>query len=53
VIDYEELKKALKEMKPRQKLFELIKAEMELRGHWKPKARSKGFKKGFDERRDT
>jgi hypothetical protein len=27
VIDYEELKKALKEMKPRQKLFELIKAE--------------------------
>jgi hypothetical protein len=39
VIDYVELQRALKDMQPRQKLYELIKAEMKRRGRWKNKDR--------------
>jgi hypothetical protein len=34
-INYNELEKALADMKPRQRLYELVKAEMQRRGHWK------------------
>lgn len=50
-IDYDELEKALKNMKPRQKLFEMVKAEMIKRDRWKPEKRGVGFKKGDDPRR--
>jgi hypothetical protein len=35
VIDLLELQRALQSMQPRQKLYELIKAEMKRRGRWK------------------
>lgn len=39
MIDYIALKEALAEMKPRQKLYELVKREMKRRGRWKLKDR--------------
>lgn len=51
MIDHMELEKALRAMKPRSKLYELVKKEMKLRGRWKAKARGKAFSKGYDERR--
>jgi len=35
MVDLTELQRALAEMQPRQKLYELIKAEMKRRGRWK------------------
>lgn len=40
-IDYIALKEALEAMKPRNKLFQMIKAELETRGHWRAKPRGK------------
>jgi hypothetical protein len=40
-IDYNELEQKLKETKPRQRLFEIVKKEMQRRGHWKGKPRGK------------
>jgi hypothetical protein len=40
-IDYEDLKRALADMKPRERLFELVKAELQRRGHWKQLKRGK------------
>lgn len=51
MINYTELAEALREMKPQQKLYELIKTEMKRRGHWKHKSRGKVFEKGYDPRR--
>lgn len=34
-INYEELETELRKMKPRQRLYEIVKAEMKLRGRWK------------------
>jgi hypothetical protein len=51
MINYLELADALKEMKPQQKLYEMIKAEMKRRDRWKNKSRGKEFQKGFDSRR--
>jgi hypothetical protein len=51
MIDYNELEKELKAMKPRQRLYELIKTEVKRRGHWKNYPKGKPFKKGYDERR--
>jgi hypothetical protein len=39
IIDYTALQQALVDMQPRQKLYELIKAEMKRRGRWKNKNR--------------
>jgi hypothetical protein len=39
VIDLAELEAELQKMQPRQKLYELIKAEMKRRGRWKVKDR--------------
>ena len=50
-MNYDELKQALSEMKPRQQLYELIKSEMIKRDRWKAKSRGVGFRKGHDERR--
>lgn len=50
-IDYPELENALHVMKPRQKLYELIKKEMQRRDRWKQEPRGTGFKKGHDDRR--
>lgn len=50
---YNELEKALKEMQPRQRLFELVKAEMKRRGHWKNKPRGNPMQKGSDPRRKS
>lgn len=51
-MNYDELEQELKNMKPRQRLYELIKTEMVKRGRWKPKPKGKPFEKGFDERRN-
>jgi hypothetical protein len=40
-INYDELEKALAEMQPRQRLFEIVKDEMKKRGHWKYLRRGK------------
>lgn len=50
-IDYPELEKALHYMKPRQKLYELVKKEMQRRNRWKQSPRGSSFKKGSDIRR--
>jgi hypothetical protein len=34
-INYEELEKELAKMQPRQRLYEIVKSEMEKRGRWK------------------
>lgn len=39
MIDYIELQRALEDMRPRQKLYELIKREMQRRGRWKKRDR--------------
>lgn len=44
-MNLKEVEAALKKMQPRQKLFELIKAEMKQRGHWKGLPRGKPFTK--------
>lgn len=51
MIDLNTLERELQTMKPRQQLYELVKAEMTRRGHWKNKPRGKGFQPGKDERR--
>lgn len=51
-MDYEALKKELAKMKPRQKLYEIVKAEMIKRDRWKLQKRGIGFRKGDDERRN-
>jgi hypothetical protein len=38
-MNYDQLEQALKDMRPRQRLYELVKAEMKRRGHWKNLAR--------------
>lgn len=50
-INYEELERELKAMKPRQRLYELVKREMQKRGNWKGKTRGVPMRKGYDERR--
>jgi hypothetical protein len=52
-INYDELEQALKEMQPRQKLYELVRAEMVKRGRWKTAPRGIGFQKGRDPRRSN
>lgn len=51
MIDYDELEKALKKMKPRQRLYEIVKTEMIKRDRWKTQERGISFRKGDDERR--
>lgn len=51
MIDLRELKQALQNMKPRQKLYELVKTEMKRQGRWKTASRGKPFIRGHDERR--
>lgn len=51
MIDYDELTKELERMKPRQRLYELIKLEMVKRGRWKIAGRGRPFKSGKDIRR--
>jgi hypothetical protein len=48
---YPGLEKELATMQPRQKLYELVKKEMQKRGHWKGAPRGTSFKKGKDNRR--
>jgi hypothetical protein len=50
-MDYEKIEQKLRTMKPRQKLYELVKAEMVRRGRWKSARRGSEFKAGHDERR--
>jgi protein associated with RNAse G/E len=40
-IDYNELEQKLKEMQPRQRLYEMVKKEVTRRGHWKNSPRGK------------
>lgn len=40
----DEFKKIIKEMKPRQQAYEIVKAEMQARGRWKAKPRGIPFK---------
>ena len=47
----DELAKAIASMRPRQQLYELIKAEMQRRGRWKVSRRGKPFERGTDPRR--
>lgn len=51
MIDYSELEQELKAMKPRQRLYELVKKEMKARGRWKQWVRGKPMQKGPDPRR--
>jgi hypothetical protein len=43
-MDFKELERMLKDMQPRQKLYELVKSEMQARGRWKAKPRGNPFK---------
>jgi hypothetical protein len=43
MIDYQELEKALRDMQPRQRLYEIVKAEMIKRGRWKQANRGKNI----------
>lgn len=36
---WEDLREALAEMKPRSKLYEIVKSEVKKRGHWKQRPR--------------
>lgn len=45
-----ELETALRLMKPQQRLYELVKREIQHRGHWKAKPRGKQYIKGRDPR---
>jgi hypothetical protein len=51
MIDLVELERALQAMRPRQKIFELIKSELKRRGHWKAKSRGDPMQRGHDKRR--
>lgn len=51
MINLDELQVALRRMKPRQKLYNLVRAEMLKRGRWKSAPRGKPFSKGSDPRR--
>lgn len=51
MIALSELERELQTMKPRSQVFELVKAEMKRRGHWKNKSRGRVFVTGQDERR--
>jgi hypothetical protein len=51
MIDPKELEQVLKDMEPRQVIYELVKAEMQRRGRWKVAKRGKGFQKGYDPNR--
>ncbi len=53
MIDPKELEAAVTVMKPRQRIYEIIKAELKRRGHWKNKAGGKQMERGFDPRRHT
>lgn len=46
-MNYEELEQELKRMKPRQKLYEIVKTEMQRRGHWKYHKRGKPMPENF------
>lgn len=46
MIDFKLLEHMLKNMTTSSKLYQLIKAEMVRRGHWKNKPRGKAFTKG-------
>lgn len=48
-----QLENDLRAMKPGQRLFNLIKAKQQRRGHWKKKPRGRAFKKGADKRRHS
>lgn len=52
MIDINELTYALAHMNKRMKLFMIVRAEMERRGHWKQLPRGKAFGKGQDVRRN-
>lgn len=43
--ELEKLARLLEEMQPRHKAFELVKKEMQKRGHWKNKPRGRPFTK--------
>lgn len=47
MIDLNELERALKDMQPRQRLYEIIKAEMVYRGRWKQLARGKNIRENL------
>lgn len=47
MIDPKELEQALRDMEPRQVIYELVKAEMRRRGRWKAKPRGKPDLKNF------
>lgn len=51
MINFKELEIALKKMKPRSKLYELVRREVTGRGHWKALPRGRGFSMGEDSRR--
>lgn len=48
----EELRKMLRKMSPRSKLFALIKEEMAKRGHWKALPRGKANVEHFKSKKD-
>lgn len=50
-IDYRDLERLLREMKPRTKFFESIKQEMIRRDRWAKLPRGMAFRKGGDIRR--
>lgn len=50
-LDYDELQWALLAMNTDWKLFKMIKAEMQNRGHWKARGRGRPFDDGYDPRR--
>jgi len=52
-IDVDELIREMLEMKPRQVLYEAIKAEMKRRKRWKPWPKGKSFARGYDSRRGS
>jgi len=43
MIDLTELERALKDMQPRQRIYEIVKAEMVRRGRWKALPRGKNI----------
>lgn len=47
-----ELAQAIRDMQPRQELYELIKKEMQRRGRWKYRRRGIPFHPGHDGRRE-
>ena len=51
MIDPKELEIAVAAMKPRQRVYEIIKAELKRRGHWKNHAGGTPMKPGYDPRR--